>query len=633
MTSLRSSLLCLLAVSTMAGSRVAVGARPKISITKLTVDQAEAARGESFTLRAAAVGKGVDVRSYRVRTPYKLAREHVPPGFYLEHGLAVYRADKGAILDNGKFDLDPSKGSVAVEISTKNLSDGVHYLVVFAHNRPGPGRHVMDFRNLRLDVGRDKVGIQVVGKEYAPLGKGIEFLVPSGALKPGELMVCGAKLADEQGGLTLRLRPPYTWDKTEVLDGFRYYPKEKVGYVEDGPDHMIVDNGKFDKDPSRGSIRVEVPTDRWPPGAHFLTLEAPSLHTVRAPYRGTGKTYRDFAVRVADSRDQFQVEVSPSVRLASGTHFSAMVSLGNGKILAHGHFSDDGGHTWTKLPKVIPNPNLLSDGTLIGMAYRAYPVEGQKGVYTGQLYLSKDGGRTVEGPIPSKVLVPKARAALGHGPHVGPLFGRSIVELDNGDLIAGMYGWFDGDTEPDRYRKGGTMRRSYVGISSDRGRTWQYLSTVAYRPFLGNEGYSELVIRKLPNDEILALVRTGGNSNPGWQDNPLMMSRSSDGGKTWAPVRRTGVEGCWPDLCVLSDGALVCTTGRPGAFIMFSTDNGHTWTDITPIGPERYSGYTAICELAPGELLMGYGARHWLDPQTGQRTDQLRLVRIKVRRR
>jgi len=325
--------------------------------------------------------------------------------------------------------------------------------------------------------------------------------------------------------------------------------------------------------------------------------------------------------------------VGPSEYLADGTHFGSLVSLGEGRVLAEGLYSEDYGQTWRKTQKAMPRPNLLSDGSLIAMSYRALPVEGQKGVYRGQLWLSEDGGLTVQGPLPSKVVVPKARAAMGHGPHVGPLFGRSIVELSNGDLISAMYGWFEGDTEPDKYRAGGTMRRSYICRSSDRGRSWEYLSTVAYRPFLGNEGYSELVIRKLPNDDIYALVRTGGNSNPGAQDNPLMMSRSGDDGRTWQTVERTGVEGCWPDLCVMHDGTLVCSTGRPGAFIMFSLDNGATWADITPIDAERYSGYTAVCEVRPGELLVGYGARNWYDPGTGRRSSQLRLRRVRVRRR
>ncbi len=607
-------------------------AKPTITITKLEVDEAQVAGGGSFLLRVAAVGEGVEVGSYRIRTPYHVARDEIPEGFIRENGYAVYEGDGGAIFDNAPHDLDPSGGAIAVEISTTGWAPGTHYLVVFAHNRPGPGPHVIDYRNLRLDVDRTKVRISILPKGTSDVDAAFEFNLPKPVLAPGELLICGAKLRDgETGSFAVRLRPPYTWGEDEVLSRFTYYPDEKVGYVEDGPDHLIRDNGPRDRDRTAGSITIGAPTAGWPAGVHVLTLEAAEL-SLRAPYGGLSEPYRDFAVKIPDPRDRFVVDVEPSLYFADGTHFGSLVSLGNGRVLAEGRHSEDGGRTWTRLEKAIPRPNLLSDGTVIGMAYKAFPLEGKDGVYRASRYVSEDGGRTVEVPLPSRAIVPRARPALGHGWHVGPLFGRSIVELVNGDLIAGMYGWFEGDTEPDRHREGGTMRRAYICRSSDRGQTWEYLSTVAYRPFLGNEGYSELVIRKLPDGDILALVRTGGNSNPGWQDNPLMMSRSSDAGRTWTPVERTGVEGVWPELLVMSDGTLACSYGRPGAHIMFSTDNGRTWTDRTSIDAERYSGYTAICEVAPGEILYGFGAKNWLDPDTGERRDCLRLARIKVRR-
>jgi len=617
-----------------ASAAVSALAAPSITLTRVTVEPAELPRGESFLLRAEAEGSGVEVKSFRVRTPYAVGEAELPPGFVRESGKAVFAGDQGAIFDNGRHDQDPADGAIAVKISTRNWSEGTHYLVLFAHNRPGTGSHILDHRNIRLDIGDEAVGVRVLAKHEGVAEGPLEFILPDTVAQPGEPLVCGAGIRDGvEGELSLRLRPPYTWCQPEVLSGFTYYDDEKVGYVEDGPDHTILDNGTLDRDPAEGSVRLELSTEGWPPGAHFLSLEAPGFSTVRAPYDKPGESYRDFAVHVPGPDDQFIVDVGPSKPFAPGTHFSAIVSLGEGRVLTDTHYSEDYGETWRRLGTAIPRPNVLSDGTVIAMSYRALPVEGQKGIYTGKLWLSEDGGSTVQGPLESKVTVPKARAALGHGPHVGPLFGRSIVELETGDLISAMYGWFDGDTQPDRYRSGGTMRRSYVGISHDRGRSWEYLSSVAYRPFLGNEGYSELVIRKLPNGDILALVRTGGNSNAGWQDNPLMISRSTDGGKTWSPVRRTGFEGVWPDLCVMQDGTLVCSTGRPGAFIMFSTDDGRTWTDATPIDAERYSGYTGICEVRPGELLMGYGARNWRDPETGERSHQLRLVRIKVRKR
>jgi len=609
-------------------------AAPTIAITSIEVAPTEVPASTPFTLRVSAIGKGIAVGSYRIRTPYRVGRDEVPEGLIWENGYAVYQGDGGSILDNAAYDLDPADGTVAVKISTRGFAPGNHYLVVFAHNRPARGPHVVDHRNLRLDVNGDKVTITILPRGTSAMQAPVEFMLPDPTLRPGQPLTCGARLhAGQTGSLALRLRPPWTWGRDEALPGFTYYANEAIGYIEDGSDHTIRDNGPNDREPTAGSIRVEVPTTDWPSGIHVLTIELAHVN-IRAPYGGTSTHYRDFAVKIPDPRDQFVVEVEPSVYFADGTHFQQnILALANGRVLTGDRISEDGAHTWTPLPKAIPRANLLSDGTIIGMAYKALPIEGEKAVYRGQLHISTDGGRTVEGPLPSRVIVPKAREALGHSLHVGPLFGRSIVALDGGDLISAMYGWFDGDAEPDRYREGGTMRRSYIGRSTDRGRTWEYLSTVAYRPFLGNEGYSELVIRKLPDGQILALVRTGGNSNPGWHDNPLMTSRSSDGGETWSPVERTGVEGVWPDLLVMSDGTLACSYGRPGACIMFSTDNGRTWTDHTCIDAERYSGYTAICETAPGEIVYGFGARGWLDPETGERRNCLRLARIRVRSR
>ena len=172
--------------------------------------------------------------------------------------------------------------------------------------------------------------------------------------------------------------------------------------------------------------------------------------------------------------------------------------------------------------------------------------------------------------------------------------------------------------------------RTFVVESRDRGQTWEYLSTVAYDPDIGSEGYCEPVIRQLPNGDLLALLRTGGNNRPFWQDNPLCVTWSTDDGKTWNVPVRTGVEGVSPDLCIMSDGTLACSYGRPGADLMFSTDSGRTWTDHVCIDPERYSGYTAICEAEPGVLLYGYGAKGRLDPASGKRSNELRVARIRV---
>jgi hypothetical protein len=608
----------------------------KVRITEIEVSPASVQLGDAFSLRVKAVGTGVDVLNFRIRTPYTAGVGDVPDGFTREKGAgyAVFQAEPGGhVLDNGVADRDPAAGVLRVNLSTKGLRDGPHYLTVFAHNRPGSASHAKDHRDLELTVKGGRVEIVALQRGEGGPTEPVVFELPGKTLAPGELLVCGVRSRNPGDRLPgVRLHSPYTWGEKEVLHGFQYNAKAKVGFVSDGEGELIRDNGPLDRDPAESSVRLEIPTRNWPSGVHVLTLTVPTLE-IRRPYGGTTEVYRDFSVKIPGPDDHLELEVGDPVYVGEGTHFSNLVYLGNGRVVCDTHASNDDGKTWEPLATPIPRPNLMPDGSIAGTVYRAYPVEGKDGEYRGKLLRSTDGGRTISTAIETRVLIPLARAALGHGHHVGPLFGRSLVALPSGEWLSSMYGWFKGDTEPDRYRKGGTMRRSYIGLSRDKGKTWEYLSTVAYRPFLGNEGYSELVIRLLPRGDILAVVRTGGNSNAGWQDNPLMVSWSHDGGRTWTPVQRTGAEGVWPDVTVLDDGLLACSTGRPGAFIMFSADRGATWTDHTPIDAERYSGYTSVTQLEPGKLLVGYGVRSGFDPAIGGRRHGLYVVPVRYAER
>ncbi len=110
-----------------------------------------------------------------------------------------------------------------------------------------------------------------------------------------------------------------------------------------------------------------------------------------------------------------------------------------------------------------------------------------------------------------------------------------------------------------------------------------------------------------------------------------MCSVSRDEGRTWSPPQRTGLDGCFPSLAVLSDGQLALSYGRPGAMLAFSADNGRTWTDATCVDATPYSGYTDVVEIEPGLLLVGFGAAGYLDPQTGQRSNDLHLARVRYR--
>ena len=268
----------------------------------------------------------------------------------------------------------------------------------------------------------------------------------------------------------------------------------------------------------------------------------------------------------------------------------------------------------------------LRNGNVIGLEYRCLPLEGREGWYQTARSFSTDGGRHFT-RTQAEFHVPEAKAAQGHGPHRGPLFMRSIIERTDGSLVALMAGWFKSDTALCPYGRGRPYSRSYVCESGDGGQTWRYLTTIGYAQ-LGSEGYNEGSMRRLPQGDWLAVLRTGNASDVNCQDNPIMWSLSRDEGRTWAEPARTGVQGAFPSLAVLPDGVVVMSYGRPGAMLVFSTDGGRTWTDPTCVDATPYSGYTSVASLGPGELLVGFGVQHRLDPQTGQREDQLRLARV-----
>ena len=90
---------------------------------------------------------------------------------------------------------------------------------------------------------------------------------------------------------------------------------------------------------------------------------------------------------------------------------------------------------------------------------------------------------------------------------------------------------------------------------------------------------------------------------------------------------------CASSLAVLSDGLLVMGYGRPGAMLAFSADAGRTWADHTPVDVTPYSGYTDVVEIGPGELLVGFGAKDYLDSATLDREDQLRLARVRYEKK
>ena len=138
-----------------------------------------------------------------------------------------------------------------------------------------------------------------------------------------------------------------------------------------------------------------------------------------------------------------------------------------------------------------------------------------------------------------------------------------------------------------------TVRMSHLMRSTDEGRTWSYFSTIG-------PGGEPSVCRLSPTEQT-AVIR-------GDRDSQLKQMFSSDGGRTWSKPVRLEVGKVLPDLCLMSNGLLACSYGRPASCLMFSVDGGRTWPSHYVISDKVGFNYTSIREIAPGKLLYVHDA-------------------------
>ena len=151
------------------------------------------------------------------------------------------------------------------------------------------------------------------------------------------------------------------------------------------------------------------------------------------------------------------------------------------------------------------------------------------------------------------------------------------------------------------------QRRLVLIRSTDHGQSWDEYGIIAAVqpneapwPWMGGEGPNEAGLVRLSKSRLYCLFRTGdgGYLGEAW---------SSDNGKTWTTPVSTGFKGVAPHLRLMSDGLLACTFGRPGPVtIMFSSDEGKKWANITPIFNAMSTRYTDLIEVEPGKLLVVY---------------------------
>jgi hypothetical protein len=297
---------------------------------------------------------------------------------------------------------------------------------------------------------------------------------------------------------------------------------------------------------------------------------------------------------------------SPAFRFADGR-----IAVAKGDATGAGRWSSDGGRTWQDGPSTPGNAAIELDGGEV-LSLKFATRKRADGKYTLEQRRSLDGWKTYateEGVLD----VPRSVPCGGDGGpdevNQGFLMDHGVIRLRNGDLLATMYGNYAGDTaRSEGYGEPGFIKyRTIAVFSADRGRTWGRPVTVAYDPQIGQEGLCEAGLARAANGDILCVLRSGGR--PGIPPTPLYLVRSSDEGQTWTAPQPIADKGVWPNLCVLANGIVVCTYGRPGNELVFSDDDGKTWKGAFAFAPDPWgktSSYNSVVAAGPDTVLVIY---------------------------
>ncbi len=357
------------------------------------------------------------------------------------------------------------------------------------------------------------------------------------------------------------------------------------------------------------------------------------------------------------AEDELKVTVGNGITMASEPgHTPGVLAVSRtGAVAAfyqHGgayfyRVSPDGGQTWGEerpSPQgfgVAPMCVGLREGGVLMMNGEATPdPEDEEAarwiLFSDDFQHYESGAATVD--LPSVAMV-----STGEGFYT--LFNKGkIVQLANGDLLATMYGSLEGDTK----------HRTMIVRSTDQGRTWQYYATVAYDPNDPNPelpgqyvGACEPSIALLPNGQLLCVMRMQFKCSPPFK--PLYTSWSNDEGKTWTkPIpTQPHLENVWPTLAVLDNGVVACLYGRPGIHVVFSIDNGHTWTnrvtftnlpDNVTLPPGTKTGFVCaygdMVKVGPNKLLAiaAVGQGVGCPEHRGTRVFPITVERVKIQR-
>ncbi len=346
-------------------------------------------------------------------------------------------------------------------------------------------------------------------------------------------------------------------------------------------------------------------------------------------------------------------QLSDSVITERGWYTNTLHRFDDGLLLAHGatnkpidnsrewwKVSVDGGITWQPYLKtkdkdytrISPTMRQRRDGSVIGWA-GAWNLEtvyqGRPGQPVAQSIMRAPSfdavilgqGVNMDATVSLPYMVPLSTDDIKRLPAYTPAIWGKLIEADHGYLIQAVYPRLAYDNAPrlwEEQKAPAFKYRTCVMYSQDDGTTWHYLGTVAspeqYPLPAGSEGYCEPDLLHFGTGRLLCVMRSGGSPFGSLTERftPLVASQSHNGGLTWTPPVPIASYGVAPVLLQMQSGLVVCLSGRPGFFMLFSADEGKTWSTPHWVSKSNgqwgrsSSGYGQLIELEPGVLGIAY---------------------------
>ena len=191
--------------------------------------------------------------------------------------------------------------------------------------------------------------------------------------------------------------------------------------------------------------------------------------------------------------------------------------------------------------------------------YDYYQYSGVKGLITFRPYYSDDQGKTWQEGESRANIEPLAWA------HASGRF----IETDDGTLILPVLGGLSAKDTSGRLDCAGIFR------STDGGLTWGDFTLVAHDAEHRQIAYNEIDIEPMPDGTWMAILRTEWRNHHGGEAASASVCYSQDQGRNWTKPEFVFI-GAVPDLALLPDGGLVCSTSF--SKLRFSYDGGQSWS-------------------------------------------------------